>query len=88
MKYAKATITVKYLGPTDTKPARMKATCQAGSKIIPYPNHVEQDSAYIEAAFALIDDKGLAWGPNWTMGRLDNDSVIFTPITCTNVVEL
>lgn len=88
MKYAKATIVVKYLGPTNTKPARMKATCQAGSKIIPYPNDVEQDSAYIEAAAALVDAEGLAWGSKWSMGRLDNDSVIFTPITCTNVVEL
>lgn len=88
MKYAKATIVVKYLGPTNTKPARMKATCQAGSKIIPYPSHVEQDSAFIEAAFALLEAKKLAWGSQWAMGRLDNDSVIFTPITPTNVVEV
>ena len=48
-------ITVKYLAATDTKPARLKATCNSfkGSAVIPFPHELSGLAAYSRAAEAL-----------------------------------
>ena len=62
-------ITVKYLNPTDSKPARLKATCEGhGSITISFPYGLSGMNAYAEAANALCQK--LMWrGPligGWT----------------------
>lgn len=46
-------ITTKYLGPTDTRGARIKATCDAGSLTVPYDHALDAPGNHREAAKAL-----------------------------------
>lgn len=46
-------IVVKYLGPTDTKGARLKATCQGGSVTVAYPYHLTEELMFRLAAQQL-----------------------------------
>jgi hypothetical protein len=48
-------IQTKYLPPTDTKGARIKATCERGTRTIPYPYELSGDSVHREAALQLIE---------------------------------
>ena len=55
-------ITTKYLSPTDTKGARIKATCDAGSITIGFPHGAPSvEAANAEAAMALVRELG--WVP-------------------------
>lgn len=47
-------IETKYLGPTNTRGSRIKATCEAGSITIPYGNG-NTEECHIEAAKALCN---------------------------------
>jgi len=51
-------IVTKYLGPTNFKGSRIKATCDAGSVTIGYPHHASQYDAHRIAAGALADKLG------------------------------
>lgn len=46
-------IITKFLGPTGTKGARIKATCYSGSVTIDYPHHLGSKARHLEAAKAL-----------------------------------
>ena len=48
-------IQTKYLPPTDTKGARIKATCERGTRTIPYPYELSDDSVHREAALQLVE---------------------------------
>lgn len=48
-------IETKYIGPTDTKPGRIKAECWGGSVTISYPHELDTDKAHAAAAQALIE---------------------------------
>ena len=48
-------IQTKYFAPTDTKGARIKATCERGTRTIPYPYELSGDSVHREAALQLIE---------------------------------
>ena len=52
-------ILTKYIGPTNTRGSRIKATCDAGSIYIPYPHELSGQAVYREAAEALV--KKLGW---------------------------
>ena len=54
-------IKTKYLGPTNLRGARIKATCFAGSLTIPYLYHLSTNDMHREAAFELIEKLG--WNP-------------------------
>lgn len=73
MTYA---ITVKYIGPTDTKSARIQARCELGKHTIPYePGSNDRfDLAAVELAkkFNLPTDM--------TKSRLSEDKVVYVPI--------
>ena len=56
-------IVTKYLGPTDTKGARIKATGYSGSITIPYDHSLSGRAVHRKAAEALCEKFG------WT-GRL------------------
>lgn len=47
-------IRTKYLGPTDTKGARIRATNGARSVTIPYPYEMNVEDAHMEAADKLM----------------------------------
>lgn len=86
--WARATITVKYLPPTDTKPARLVAKCQAGRRVYSYPGNEPEDNAYYVVAKQLMQDLQIYWGSTFTMGRLDDHTIVFTPLTSVNVVNV
>ena len=46
-------IIVKYLGPTDTKGSRWKASCDGGSRTVPYDHALDSDKNATAAAVAL-----------------------------------
>ena len=55
-------IHTKYLGPTITQGARIKAYTSGGfSVVIPYPYEVNNEYAHFEAVKALVDKHGLNW---------------------------
>lgn len=68
-------IETRYLGPTNTKPSRIKAECWGGSVTISYPHELNPDEAHRAAAQALIDkmvDLANKYGGSrsiWNTGR-------------------
>jgi hypothetical protein len=47
-------IVTRYLGPTDTRGSRIKATADAGSVTIPYPHELSGEAVHRAAAEALL----------------------------------
>lgn len=47
-------IITKYLGPTNVKGSRIKATCAAGSVTIDYPHELSGMDCHAKAAYALL----------------------------------
>lgn len=65
-------IQTKYLSPTNTKPSRIKAWCEAGSVTISYPHEHDESGAHYSAAQALAVK--LEWtGPHY--GELKQGSL-------------
>ena len=52
-------ITTKYIGPSNTKGARIKATCDAGSITVSYPHELSGQDVHAFAAMALV--RKLGW---------------------------
>ncbi|WP_059491413.1 hypothetical protein [Burkholderia ubonensis] len=67
-------IVTKYLGPTDTRGARIKASCDAGSVAIPFDHALGQEERHAAAAMALA--RKLGWTRDaghlgrWVVGSL------------------
>ena len=51
-------IHTKYIGPTNTRGSRIKATCDAGSVTIPYPYELSGQACHRAAAEALAAKLG------------------------------
>lgn len=51
-------IETKYLGPTNTKGTRIKATCNAKSIIISWDYSLDPEENHLKAAQALLNDLG------------------------------
>jgi hypothetical protein len=51
-------IQTKYMGPTNTKGSRIKATCAAGSVTIDYPHELTGMDCHAAAAKALVYKMG------------------------------
>lgn len=54
-------IRTKYLSPTNTRGARIKATCEAGSLTVPYRYDLDTSDMHRKAAFELMEKLG--WNP-------------------------
>lgn len=57
-------ITTKYLGPTNTRGGRIKASAKSGRSLsitIPYPHELSQSEAHAAAARALCER--MSWTP-------------------------
>jgi len=68
------TITTKYLGPTNTKGSRIKASCEGGSITVSLDYGVEIEQDYMKAAKALKDKM------NWSgemIGGHTKDGMVF-----------
>ena len=73
---SRAIIKTRFIGPTNHRGARIKATCQAGSVTIPYPYDLSSADVHWEGAKALIKKLNLQWGNQFTVGS-DNDGYYF-----------
>jgi hypothetical protein len=63
-------IHTKYLGPTNHRGARVKATAQAGSVTVAWDYALSADKNHAEAARVLTEKWG--WLGVWVMGALPN----------------
>jgi hypothetical protein len=70
-------IQTKYLSPTNTRGARIKATCAAGSITISYPHELSGQAVHRKAAEALVSK--LQWDEiaNLLGGCLPNGDYCF-----------
>lgn len=67
-------IVTKFISPTDTKGARIKASCDAGSITISYPYVNSEEACHALAAMALV--RKLGWVPtNLNTGEHQNGYV-------------
>jgi len=64
-------ITTKYLGPTNTRGSRIKASCPAGSITVPY-DYGERYGGHRSAAIALM--KKLGWDEYGTWYEGDTET--------------
>jgi hypothetical protein len=72
-------IQTRYFGPTNTRGARIKATCETGSITISYPHELSGMACHALAANALVNKLG------WTDshygellgGQLKNNDYVF-----------
>lgn len=56
--YARQAIVTKYLAPTNTRPARIKAIADAGSIVYPWDHGLNVDENHHRAAMAYAKAKG------------------------------
>lgn len=72
-------VVTRYLGPTNYRGARIKATASAGTVTIPYPYELDERQAHWAAASKLIDH--YEWPQeNWACGGMPDksrDSYVF-----------
>lgn len=62
-------IVTKYLGPTDSRGARIQAKSESGKSVsIPYPYELSTSAGHALAAKTLADKLG--WGGNWVGGGI------------------
>jgi hypothetical protein len=65
-------IHTKYIGPTNTRGSRIKATCDAGSVTIPYPHELSDQACHRAAAVALVVKLG-SDDPHYGAGLLGGE---------------
>jgi len=68
-------IITKYLCPTNTRGARIKATCAAGSVTIDYPHELSGMDCHAKAAYALLAK--MHWGYKLMGGQLPSGDYAF-----------
>ena len=73
-------IRVRYLGPTETQGARLKASCQGGSATIARDYDYEPYEQAEHAAWALVDKMGWVPREGLSIGALERRDwvVVFT----------
>lgn len=64
-------IVTKYLGPTNTRSGRIKATAFAGSVTIEYDAGLSQDSNHLAAARKLAEK--FKWRGKWIAGGMPSE---------------
>lgn len=72
-------IVTKYLGPSNVRGSRVKATCQAGSLTLHWDDSLNPESNHRAAAIALADR--LQWSGQWTSGGLPNGETAWVIIS-------
>ena len=75
--YALQAITTRYLGPTNPRGARVKATCEAGTHTLPYDHALSPFANHATAARALVALLGWIDDPaRHTFGALKDGYVL------------
>ena len=89
-------IETKYICPTNTRGARLKASCGRGSIIISYPDEFNMEKAHIKAANELITKfnvmdalqygkesvkSGKGWNTPFVTGQLKDGTFVHVYIT-------
>jgi len=64
-------IKTKFLGPTETKPARIRAECDASAETTPYDHSLDADQNHIRAAKTLANNLG--WSGRWHGGGMEDE---------------
>src|SRR5262245_41671506 len=73
-------ITTKYLGPTNVRGSRVKASCQAGSITLHWDDALNSDQNHIAAAKALAVK--YEWDGRWHGGAPNGSSgIVFVLVT-------
>ena len=80
-----AYISTKYFGPTNTRGARVKATCQCGSITISWDYSLNVDENHVNVMRALTNKFNLEWGNEWAIGS-SNEGYIFVPVREFNTI--
>jgi len=72
-------ILTRYLGPTNSRGARIKATCAAGSITISYPHDLSGQAVHRKAAEALVSKLDWTHSNYGTLlgGQLDSGDYAF-----------
>jgi hypothetical protein len=70
-------ITVKFLGPTNSRGSRLKATAQAGSVTLERDHALNVNADYARVALALCNRFG--WTGDYCGGFLPNGDCVFVP---------
>lgn len=68
-------IEVKVIPATTTKDTRLKASCQAGYRVVPWDDDLERDENHKAAAFNLASDLG--WPKEFVGGWLPNGNSVW-----------
>ena len=72
MAFVLQAITTKYLGPTNVKGSRIKATCTAKSVTVSCDHALNIENNHAAAAGALAEKMG--WSGKWYQGGMPDDS--------------
>jgi hypothetical protein len=81
------TIKTKFLSPTDTKPARVKATTTSGINLtLSWDHGLDTYDNHVKAAQALAER--LKWPGQWHGGSADDGEMIFVCICGRPVFEV
>ena len=70
--YARQAIVTKYLGPTNHRGSRVKATCEAGSLTMGWSHDLDVAENHSRVAVALATKLG--WAGLWTLGALPGNA--------------
>ena len=68
-------IITKYLGPSNVRGSRIKATCQAGSVTLTWDDSLNSTANHRAAALALATK--LKWDGNWLGGGLPSGESVW-----------
>lgn len=83
MTFITQAIETRYLGPTNTKGGRIKATAAAGSVTIGYDHALNTEGAHKAAALTLIDKMG--WTGTFAQGgNAKGNGYVFVNVEGTN----
>jgi hypothetical protein len=69
-------IVTKYLCPTNSRGARVKATCQAGSMTVAWDHALNATDNHREAGMALVFQRGWYSHGTWKQGALPNGDYV------------
>ena len=79
MTFVTQAIETRYLGPTNTKGGRIKATAWTGSVTVPYAHELSVQDAHKAAALTLIDKMG--WQGTFAQGgNAKGDGYVFVNV--------
>jgi hypothetical protein len=83
MTFITQAIETKYMGPTNTRGSRIKATAAAGSVMVPFDYQLNPDGNHKAAADALIAKMG--WQGTFAQGgNVKGDGYVFVNVEGTN----